>query len=283
MERLLKHKVLIGLVTVAVAASAGVAYAATQSATTSRQALINDVAKRLNVSPAQLRAAVKGALLDRLQAAVKAGELTQAQANKIKQRIENGALPIGPLGFERRAFGPPGFGPPGFARPGFGPPGLGPMGYGPPGFPPRGTKRLFVPGPGHGPFAAAAKYLGISETQLLKDLRGGKSLAQVAKANGKSVSGLEQALTASLKTRLDRAVAAGFINKAQEQRMLQKLSAAMAGLANARGFQIQRVPIKPGLRPGPGPAAVPVPGPAGAAVPGPAVAPGPPGVPPPSA
>lgn len=281
MERLLKHKVLIGLVTVLAAISAGVAYAATQSGSTSQQALINDVAKRLNVSPAQLRAAVKGALLDRLQAAVKAGELTQAQADKIKQRIESGALPIGPLGFERR-----GFGPPGFARPGFGPPGLGPMGYGPP----PGAKRLFVPVPGHGPFAAAAKYIGISETQLLKDLRGSKSLAQVAKANGKSVSGLEQALTASLKTRLDRAVAAGFITKAQEQRMLTKLSAAMVGLANARGFQIQRLPMKPGLRPGPGPAGmpgpgpavVPMPGPAGAAAPGPAVAPGPAGAPPPS-
>ena len=127
---------------------------------------------------------------------------------------------------------------------------------------PFGPKGLRVaPGTGRafGPFAAAAKYLGMSQTQLLKDLRGGKSLAQVAKANGKSVSGLEQALTASLKTRLDRAVASGRLSKAQEQRMLKKLGAAMAGLANGRGFQVPMAPLKPAQRPAPGSAVAPAP------------------------
>jgi len=214
------------------------------------------VAKRLNVTPAQLRSAVKGALLDRLQAAVAAGRLTQAQANRIKQRIERGALPIwllaGPRGFERRRFGllgPRGFGPPGpLGAPA--PPGLAP-----PGFPPPRGRRLLGRAIALGPFRAAAKYLGISDAQLVKDLRGGKSLAQVAAANGKSVSGLEQALDASMRTRLDRAVAAGFITKAQEQRMLKRLSTVVARMVGAH-WPVQG---RPGLRPVPGPAVAPAP------------------------
>ena len=253
MERLLKHKLVIGLVAVLVAASAGVAYAATQSGSTSKQTLLNDVAKRLNVTPSQLRSAIKGALLDRLQAAVKAGKLTQAQANRIKERIQRGALPIGPLG---RGFGPlggrRGFGPPGFGRPGFGPHRFGPPGLGPPGLPPGAVRPNGSLGLGprvhQGPLAAAAKYLGVTPDQLLKDLRAGKALAQVAQAHGKSVTGLERAMTSPLKARLDRAVATGWLTKAQEQRMVTHLNAAIAGLIKARGF-----------RPAPGPAVVPGP------------------------
>jgi hypothetical protein len=38
-------------------------------------------------------AAVKAAMIDRLNAAVKDGRLTQAEANAIKQRIERGGMP----------------------------------------------------------------------------------------------------------------------------------------------------------------------------------------------
>src|SRR5205823_9479933 len=95
----------IGTATLAVAALGGGAYAATQSSSNPRQAFLNDVAKRLHVTPQQLQSAVKGAYLDRLQAAVAAGKLTQGQANAIKQRIQRyGLLGAGPLLGERGLF-----------------------------------------------------------------------------------------------------------------------------------------------------------------------------------
>ncbi|HEY2161836.1 MAG TPA: hypothetical protein VGH24_11055 [Solirubrobacteraceae bacterium] len=90
-----KHKVAVGAAALAAAAFAGGAYAATQSGPGSRQAFFNDVAKRLNVPPDQLRSAVKAALIDRVNAEVKAGRLTQAQANTIERRIDDGNFPLG--------------------------------------------------------------------------------------------------------------------------------------------------------------------------------------------
>ena len=83
MHRSLKRNLVIGLAALAVAAFAGGAYAATQnSGPTTRQAFLNDVAKRLGVTPQQLSAALNGATVDQLQAAVKAGRLTQTPARE---------------------------------------------------------------------------------------------------------------------------------------------------------------------------------------------------------
>jgi hypothetical protein len=191
------------------AAGGGAAYAASQSSSNPREAFVNDVAKRLNVSPQRLTSAIKAAEIDRLNAAVKAGRLTKAQANAIKHAIESKGPPFvgpdpGPL---RR---PPGLfgGPPPFAAP------------------------LFF---GHaGPLTAAARYLGLSEAQLLNDLRSGRSLAQIATARGKSVSGLEHAVVAEIKLRLDRAVAAKRITKSQEQSLLALLTSRLSDLINGR-------------------------------------------------
>ncbi|MGN6170510.1 MAG: hypothetical protein ACTHQQ_20415, partial [Solirubrobacteraceae bacterium] len=89
MQRRLKRNLVIGLAALSVAAFAGGAYAATQSsAPNPRQAFLNDVAKRLHVTPQQLTQALNGATNDQLQAAVKAGRLTQAQADKLAQRLK---------------------------------------------------------------------------------------------------------------------------------------------------------------------------------------------------
>jgi hypothetical protein len=53
------------------------------------------------------------------------------------------------------------------------------------------------------PLAAAAAYLGLSRDDLLAQLRGGQSLAAVAAAQGKSVSGLEDAMMTAMTTTLD--------------------------------------------------------------------------------
>ena len=220
MQMLLKHKLLVGATTLVAMASAGGAYAATQSSGNPRQAFINDLAHRLHVTPSQLRSALKGAYMDRIQAAVKAGRLTQAQANKLEQRIQRGGTL--PFFFRMR-------------------------------------HRLFG-GPPGGPLHVAAVYLGLTDAQLLGDLSSGQSLAHIANARGKSLTGLEQAIESAFKVQLDRRVAAGFISKPQEQRLLNRLSARIARLVNRSGIELPR-PHGPGLRALPGPADGPLPGP----------------------
>jgi len=245
MRILTRQRLLVGLATAAVAASGGAAYAATQSGGTSQQALVSDVAARLHVSPNQLTSAVKAALIDRLQAEVKAGKLTQARADRLERRIENSKRL--PLMF---AFGRPG--------------------------PLRAAGRVGLP--------AAAHYLGLTTPQLLAQLRSGKSLAQIATARGKSVSGLEQAIMAAEKARLSRAVANGHITQAQEQKLLSRLSARIDRLVNRTGWG--RAPHPAALKGGPmipGGAALlgpPAGGPAGPPAGGPAGLPGPGGPPP---
>jgi len=180
-----KRRLAIGGTVLAAAALAGGAYAATQGSGNGRQAFLDDVAKRLNVSPQQLSGAFKGAYLDQLNAAVKAGRLTQAEANAIEQRIQqNGNTPLWP-------------GPAAAGR-GFG-----------------GAFRIGRRIAG----SAAAGYLGVTEAQLVQQLRGGKSLAEIAKAHGKSVSGLEQTIISALKARLQQAVDSKLITAAQAQRI----------------------------------------------------------------
>lgn len=185
MQMLLRHKLLIAVAALIAAASAGGAYAATQTSTNPRQAFVNDMAKRLHVSPARLTAAFKAALIDRLGTMVKDGQITQEQAKRIQKRIESGRLP---MFFDHG---------PGFRdhRPGL-----------------------------HGALEAAGTYLGLTNAQLFGELSSGKSLAQIAQARGKSVSGLEQALTTAAEGRLDQLVSAGVISKAKEQRLLDRLS-----------------------------------------------------------
>ena len=55
----------------------------------------------------------------------------------------------------------------------------------------------------HSAMAAAADYLGLSLTDLRAQLNSGTSLADVAAAQGKSVSGLEDAMVATMTRNLD--------------------------------------------------------------------------------
>ncbi len=232
----LKRRLAFAVVAVAAAAFAGGAYAATKDSNASvRQAFLNDVAKRLHVTPQQLTSALEGAEVDQIDAAVAAGKLTQAQANALKQRVQKGHVLLGALGLFRVG-APPGApfpGGPGFFRGNLrprmfpGPAGKPPFPGGKPPFP---APRLAFPAVG--PLAGAAGYLGLSESQLLKQLGSGKSPAQIAKAQGKSVSGLEAAMVAKIKARLDRAVAAKKLTSAQEQKILKGFSNAIGKLVN---------------------------------------------------
>jgi hypothetical protein len=90
-------------------AGGGVAIAAEgdNSPSEESQAVINDAAQRLNVSPSALSDALKKALEDRVDAAVAAGRITKAEGDRIKQRIESSEAPLffGHPGFHHHFFG----------------------------------------------------------------------------------------------------------------------------------------------------------------------------------
>ena len=80
---------------------------------------------------------------------------------------------------------------------------------------------------------AAAQYLQLDRAALAKDVRSGQTLAQIAAARGKSVSGLEAAMVSAAKEKLDAAVTAGKLSAAQEQTKLQRVQKLVDRLVNA--------------------------------------------------
>jgi hypothetical protein len=194
-----KRKLVAAVVAAVAVAGGGAAIAATQfgSPKEESQAVVNDAAKQLGVQPSALSDALKTALKNRVDAAVANGLLTKDEGNAIKARIDSGNFPLfgGPFGHWRH---------------------LGPF----------------------GPFAeqaeAAAKYLGLTSAQLRSRLEGGKTLAQIAKDQGKSVDGLVQTLYDSAKAKADAAVKAGELTKSDEQSLLDGLKARITDLVNGR-------------------------------------------------
>ena len=185
MEKRLKRKVAAGAAALIAVAGGGAAIAATQlSPKQESQAVLNDAASQLGVSPSELSAAIKGALEKRVDAAVAAGRISAAQGDEMKQRIESGDVPL-------FGFGP---GPGGFEH-----------------------HEMF------GGLDAAASYLGLSEDELHSQLENGKSLADIAKFNGKSVDGLVNAMVADAKRHLDEVVSEGGFTQAQATEMLSHL------------------------------------------------------------
>jgi hypothetical protein len=208
-----KRKLALVITTVAAAAFGGGAYAASEdSPVKRRQAFLSDVAKRLDVSPQALNSALSAAYHDQLNAAVKAGRLSRADADELAHRTQQGLGPYwfgaGPGGGGLRFFGPRYFGAGGQT---------GPAGF-------SGPSRRFRPGGPGIPLAAAASYLGLTRAQLLGQLQRGKTLAQLATSKGKSVAGLQQAMVAPIKARLDQAVTDKRITSSEEQRILDQLT-----------------------------------------------------------
>jgi hypothetical protein len=79
----------------------------------------------------------------------------------------------------------------------------------------------------------AADYVGLDRKALAQELRSGKSLAQVATAKNKSVDGLETAIFNAFKAKVDKAVAAGKLNNAVAQMLLQHAPALIEHVVNA--------------------------------------------------
>jgi hypothetical protein len=99
-----RTKIALGIVTLIAVAVSGAAIAATGALSPKQenQAVLNDAAEQLGIEPSQLSAALKEALSNRVDAAVAAGRLTEAEGAALKERIASGAVPL---------FGPGGPGP----------------------------------------------------------------------------------------------------------------------------------------------------------------------------
>ena len=178
------------------AVGAGGAVAATAlSPSEESKAVVEDAAKQLGVDPAKLSDALRQALENRVDEAVAAGRLTEEQGEAMKQRLEADDFPLLP----GPAFGHRGFG----------------LGH-------HGLRDL----------DAAASFLGVGEEALRERLRDGETLAEVARAEGKPVDGLVSALVAAATTRLDEAVAAGRITKAQRDRIVSGLQERTAAIVD---------------------------------------------------
>jgi len=147
-------------------------------------AVVADAAKQLGVEASELDAALKKALSNRVDAAVAAGDITEAQGDAMKERIAAGEIPLVGVG-----------------------PGGGHHAFG----------HHFVG------LDAAADYLGITEEALRTSLREGSTLAEIADEKGKSVDGLKDALVAAAKADLAEAVEDGRLTAAQQAEIVADL------------------------------------------------------------
>ena len=217
MSARLKRRIVTAALVLGVAGLGGSALASSSSAGNS---FFDDVARHLGITPARLQTAINQAEADRLNQLVKQGKLTKAQAGAIEKRMQqHHGVPFGPFG---GPFGTPFGGPHPFGNHHF-------RGHGPP--------MPFFFGSPMGSLQAAAGYLGISQQALGSDLRSGKTLAAIATAKGKSVSGLEKAMLAASKKQLDSAVTAKRLTAAQESKLLMALSSRIDTFVT-KGFHL---------------------------------------------
>ena len=192
-----KKKVAAGIgVLVLAVAGTGAAIGATGNGTPQEEskAVIAAAATDLGVSSASLTAALKKALIARVDAAVAAGNLTAAQATDLKARINSGEVPLVGLGGGHRS---------------------GPHGIG------HGTE-----------LAAAATYLGMTQAELRTAQDSGKTLAAIAKEKGKTVDGLVDAMVAAVTKDVNAAVTAGKLTDAQRDSILSNLEARITEHVN---------------------------------------------------
>lgn len=186
---------------------AGVVMAQTPPSGGTGTSFLDRVAQKLGIDTPKLQTAIKDARTDQIDQSVANGDLTQKQADALKNKIANSPDGLGFGGPGGRGFGPGEFGkggPLGFA---FG------LGFGP-GMNPNDAAQML------------ADFLGISADQLKTELGAtDATLATVAGAHGKSRDDLKSFITSGAKTKLDAAVANGDLTQKREDEALAALTA----------------------------------------------------------
>jgi hypothetical protein len=186
------------------AVGAGAAVGATKLTPSEEStAIVEDAAKQLGVSPEKLSGALRQAFENRIDEAVAQGLLSEESAERLKKGLEAGELPL------------------------VGTPPLKALG--------QHAHRLLRVG-----LRTAATYLGVTEAELREALRSGKSLADVAEAEGKSVDGLVDALIEEQTARLDEAVESGRMTKAQREELAGRLRESVERMVQAEPMKALR-------------------------------------------
>jgi polyhydroxyalkanoate synthesis regulator phasin len=166
------------------------------------RSFLDRVAEKLGIDTPQLEDAIRDARNDEIDERVEAGDLTQEQAERLKERLDD--LPDGAFGGEFGfGFGLKGHG--GFAfKFSEGVPGL-----------------AISAGLDH---AELADFLGISEEQLTEELgTEGATFATVAEAHGKSRGELKAFIEGEAKATLDEAVGNGRLTQERADEILENL------------------------------------------------------------
>jgi hypothetical protein len=202
-------------VTALSAVGAGVALAATQDdGKKVEDAVLSDAADRLDVDAGELRSALSSAQQAQVDKAVEDGRLTKDQAKEIKEHMqESGHV----LGFPGGPGGPHHGGPDGPHE-----------------------------GPG-GPavFDAIAEELGISEEKLHEQLERGRSMRQVARANGKTVADVKSAARAAIEQQLADDVDADRLTEKQAEEIRADLPEILRHLVRGPRFHGGPPPMGP--------------------------------------
>ena len=174
------------------------------------RSILSSAAEDLGVETNELREALAAAQNEQIDQAVEDGEVTEKQAEAIKQARERSGhvLGIGPGG--------PGFHHHGPGGPGFGPPGIGLVG-------PRG-----------GPLEDIADALGITPRRLFAQLEDGKTLAEIAKAQDKGLDDVKAAMREAASRRLDQQVEEGNLTREQADELLDHIGEHIDRLAEGR-------------------------------------------------
>ncbi|HVF79383.1 MAG TPA: hypothetical protein VNA28_13890 [Solirubrobacteraceae bacterium] len=194
---------------------AAIAAAGKNDGKQTEQAVLDDAAKRLDVTPEKLREALGAAVDAQIDAAVKAGKLTQEQADKVKAARKQSGRVLGP-----------------FVGPGL-------------------LHKRFVPGGPHGPAGPRmgmrhgllddiATALGTTPAKLFAGLRSGKSFADIAKANGRSLADVRGAVKASVMTRLDKAVKDGDLTRKHADEMLANVDEKLRAIESGKALRLRR-------------------------------------------
>jgi hypothetical protein len=204
-------------------AGAAIAAVGKDDGDNAEQELLADAAQRLNVTPQRLRDALAAAQNEQIDKAVEAGDLTREQADEIKAARKKSGHVLGPPG--------------------------GPWLHG--GGPhPRlrgGPGKLLVPGGAgsglrHNLLEEIAEALGTTRAKLVDDLRSGKSVADIAKAGGKSMADVRRAVKNAVKTRLDKAVGDGDLTRNHADALLERVDRRLAAIESGRAPRLHRHP-----------------------------------------
>jgi polyhydroxyalkanoate synthesis regulator phasin len=185
------------------------------------KSMVDRIAEKLGISSQELSEAIESSAYDAIDERVTAGDLTDEQAQRLKDRIAE--LPDGALiGPGRRGFGPGGRGP-------------------------GAVHRIFGGG-------ALAEFLGITADQLRRELQAeGATLASVAAAHGKSREDLKAFMLGQIEGKLDERVAEGSLTQEEADAVLadkgemldaivdKELPAFPGGRRHFRGAMRQRL------------------------------------------